>query len=180
MKHIVTIILFLSFLQTKAADFDGYYIGLRGDTTYCKFQIPLTSSGDRDYQSIATEVRIINSKNKKKTIKPGQIKSFTIDGIVEKDQFVTMKLYDDYVFLKIVEKGKIEVYEHFHPGGYKQFVIKYPFGDPIELRPMKFKKQILKYTNNDPAFMEAFQISKVKYPDLDKLFSRYNNPDQTN
>ena len=171
-------LLFLLSSQIYATEFDGYYVGLRGDTVRCQFDIPTTKSGEIAYSTIEKVVKMASEKKKKPQLKAGQIREFFIEGD-HNVKFVSVKLHDEYTFLMEENKGKLLLYKHFFiddaGSSLVHFVVQAPFRRPSELTPIRFRKQLLKYTEDDPFFTSKFHDKSWKYDMLDQLIASYND-----
>ncbi len=175
--------LLFSLKSISAEKLPGYYVGVRGDTTFCTFDIPIRDA-EIDYKLISESVTTFNEKGKKQRIKAGQVRSFAVKLGSLEEKFVSIKLYDKYVFLKHIVKGWANLYTHHFSSDdnnttYEQYVLTFPFKEAVVVRPKRFRKQLIKYTQNDSFFTAKF-AGDTKYEDLPGVITRYNELKSTN
>ncbi|MEP5613662.1 MAG: hypothetical protein ABJP45_15530 [Cyclobacteriaceae bacterium] len=178
MKKFVILLFLIVSIKTQATELDGYYVGVRGDTTQCTFDIRMSEEGEMNYSILSEVVKITEENGGKRKLRAGQIRHFYIGGALDK-KFVSIKLHDNYVFLLEENDGKLKLYRHHFRagnGGHLEmhFVIQSPFKNPSELTPIRFKKQLLKYTNEEPFFAAKLSDKSWKYDRLDELIALYN------
>lgn len=164
-------------LQMHATEFDGYYVGVRGDTVHVQFDIRTSKTGEIDYASISEIIKIAGRDRRSDEIRAGEIRYFFISGDLN-EKFVSVKLHEEYVFLMEENNGKLMLYKHFfnENGGSAQmhYVVQSPFRRSSELTPIRFRKQLLKYTEDDKFFVVKFLDKSWKYNMLDELVADYN------
>jgi len=79
-----------------------------------------------------------------------------------------------------LDDRKLKLYKHHfraEGGGHVEmhYVIQSPFKNASELTPIRFRKQLLKYTNGDPFFAGKFVDKSWKYNKIDQLIASYND-----
>ncbi|MEP1095858.1 MAG: hypothetical protein ABJG78_12155 [Cyclobacteriaceae bacterium] len=179
MKTSLLFLLLLLSAKIHATEIDGFYVGIRGDTVQCKFDIHTNADGVVNYSLLTEAVKIITENGKKRTLKAGGIRHFYVRGDLN-EKFVSLKLHDKYVFLMELDNRKLKLYEHHfraEDGTHTEmhYVIQSPFKRPSELTPIRFKKQLLRYTNDDPFFAGKFLDKSWKYNKIDQLVASYND-----
>lgn len=162
----------------------GYYIDLRGDTTYVIFDIPLHLK-EPYYPMIQTAVKYFDSTGNVLKLRPRVTKMYCF---MFKDTLITMKAYCTdgmgipNTFFRLLVDGKLRLLvEYRYPGSWP---FKYPpnenhfyqKGDNklLTINPVNFKNQISKYLSEYPELAEKVSNKTYGYRDCEKIAVVYN------
>lgn len=177
----VAIIIVFTTISLSAKEFPGFYVNMEGDTIACKFdvRVNLFRKDLLNQLSFRKKIKIITEEGVIK-YKPSQIKMFQIDSTSEgSEKYVPKEVEGKTWFVRVVEEGKINLYQYFYPHGYDgsvqmRFVLEKANKKPRSIPSAFWKKKVLKYLDNDKWFMDELNEEGLKYKNIPELIINYN------
>jgi len=112
--------------------------------------------------------------------KPNQIKMFQIDSTsMGSEKYVPLLVDGKLWFVRVVDEGKINLYQFFFPHGYDgsvltKYVVHTQGKNPKSIAKAFWRKKLLKYLDNDPWLSDEINQEGVKYTNIPELVSTYN------
>lgn len=180
----ITVLLLSSFLlSAKDIITSGYYISGNGDTIQCKIVLNCgTFSKDTDLQALHSELLIIDSLNKKKVLKPQEIKGFYVSLKDTSYFFASFKNNFDisskrFIFLKQMTKAYLSWFQIHSEGSGTSIsgtgVAGGGFGGGSYYSPPCMVDILMKEGEEAKDFSNNGSLGNNYYKDLSEYFSDY-------
>jgi len=182
MKIVITSILSaLLTLSLHGKEFPGYYVNLNGDTTTCNFDVKVNMFKKNliNQLSFRKKIKII-AGGKTMKYKPDEIRMFQIDSTSNgSEKYVPLQVDGRMWFVRVVDEGKINLYEFFFPHGYDgsvmtKYVIHKEGKSPKSIAKGFWRKNVLKYLDNEEWFNKEIKQEGIKYINLPEIVMTYN------
>ena len=181
-KGLLLFILLLSYITSQAKEYPGYYINLKGDTIQCKFNVKVNPfyKDLLNQLSFRKRIKVIHEDGSTFKFKPAEIRLFQIDNTSEGSEvYVPLDIEGKLWFVRLVEQGKISLYQHFFPHGYdgsvqNHYVVKIANKKAKKIPSGFWRKQLLKYASIE-WFENKLLDKTIKYKDLPQLVNEFNS-----
>lgn len=145
----------------------GFVITSKGDTVRGEVKI-----NEKKEFDLFRKVSVKLSETESKTFKPDKVKEYSVDG----QRFITKKIDDEYVFVKVVAMGELNLYMHqfeFYHGEEVRHDSEYyiekgnlnqPDSQPSKIKGSgKFKKMVAELMGDHTELVKKIQTSDNKY-----------------
>lgn len=183
MRNLFLIVLFFMIgFHVKAKEFSGFYVTLEQDTIECKFKVSVNLFDNKllNQLSFRKRIKVVDEQGLIKKIKPTEILSFQVDGTSEgSETYVPLEVDGKMWFVRLVQKGKLSLYEYFYPHGYDgsvmiSYVLKQEDKETRRIPNISWRKKLLNYFEHDAWFVKELEQEGVKYKHIPDIIANYN------
>ncbi|TND08671.1 MAG: hypothetical protein FD123_1887 [Bacteroidetes bacterium] len=159
----------------------GFVVTVKGDTVRGDVKI-----NDKKEFDLFRKVSMKLSETENKTFKPEKLKEYTVDG----QRFITKKIDDEFVFVKVVAHGQVNLYLHqfevYHGEEVRhdsEYYIEKSSTASADSQPAKikgsgkFKKLVAELMNDHEELVKKVQSSDSKYEGeaIVEVITEYND-----